>query len=517
MGGSGKSERREAERLRNESRAMQEAALKEVEGLSIPDIEKMKIKMQMLSDAGYINAEQLEQEGEISTDPALREAQMQALSALRERGQSGLTEEDKAMQNLMLRDVAAQEQAQQKGLLQGMAERGALDSGAQLAAQLSGQQSSYNRAYDQAQKNAIAAAQAKREALAQAGNMAQGMEQSDFARGQNERGYRQAIDQFNLQNRMAAQQANLGIRQGDIGLRNQEQTYNTGLMQQDYNNRLGLSTTKANARLGQASNLQQQANAAAQAAASKRGSMMGTIGTVAGGIAGAYMGNPLMGAQIGGQIASGLEDGGLAYANGGVVKPDNTELEYIKRLINTGNQNDYIRDSLQDRNVDQSILDKLNMANNKRVQGSGFNYTDLPIQEQNDDYLNLQDRVGADFQNTDKNKLLDELEMLYNNRLQNGGMAQKYYSDGSGEVIPGDSYSGDRIDAKLNSGEAVINIPQQQRLMDVIRGKEDLTALGDEDIIEGVPESYRNKLHGKENKKDTMGKGFQRLLEMLGK
>jgi hypothetical protein len=109
------------------------------------------------------------------------------------------------------------------------------------------------------------------------------------------------------------------------------------------------------------------------------------------------------------------------------------------------------------------------------------------------------------------------LERLYNNKLQDGGMAQKYYSDGSGEVVPGDSLAGDRIDAKLNAGEAVLNVPQQQRLMDVIRGEEDLTALGDEDIIEGVPESYRNKLHGKQDKKQQMSKGFQRLLEMLGK
>jgi hypothetical protein len=478
-----------------------EKAISEIENMQIPDIEKQQIKLQMLSDAGYLNAEQMEKEGEISTDPALRDAQMQALSALRERGEAGLTEEDIAAQNLMLRDVAAQEQSQQKGLLQSMAERGALDSGAQLAAQLSGQQGSYNRAYEQAQRNAIAAAQAKREALAQAGSMAQGMEQTDFARGQNERGYRQAIDQFNLQNRMAAQQANLGIRQGDVGLKNQEQMYNKELFQRDFENQKAKTQMLANARVGQATNLQNQAKAEAEAeqarAAGNRQLLLGTIN------AGASMYKK--------------QDGGLAYADGGVVNPDNTGLEYVRRLINSGNQGDYIRNSLQDRNADQSILDKLNTANNKRVQGAGFDYTDLPIEEQNDDYLNLQDRVKTDLQSTDKNKLLDELEMLYNNKLQNGGMTRKYYSDGSGDVVPGDSYSGDRIDAKLNAGEAVLNVPQQQRLMDVIRGKEDLTALGDEDIIEGVPESYRNKLHGKEDKKQIMGKGFQRLIEMLGK
>jgi hypothetical protein len=258
-----------------------------------------------------------------------------------------------------------------------------------------------------------------------------------------------------------------------------------------------------------------------------KGSGIGAaLGTVAGAAIGFKTGGPMgalkgagYGAPVGDSLGRviGLKDGGVACEDGGVVNPDSTGLEYIKRLINTGNQSDYIRNSSQDRNADQSILDKLNIANNKRVQGAGFDYTDLPIEEQNDDYLNLQDRVKTDLQSTDKNKLLDELEMLYNNKLQNGGMAQKYYSDGSGDVVPGDSYSGDRIDAKLNSKEMVLNVPQQQRLMDVIRGEEDLTALGNEDIIEGVPESYRNKLHGKQDKKQEMAKGFQRLIEMLGK
>ena len=421
-------------------------AVADIDKLQIPEIEKQQIKLQMMSDAGFINAEQLEKEGELSTDPMFREAQLSALSDLRERGKSGLTEEDRAMQNLMLRDVAAQEQAQQKGILQGMAERGTLDSGAQLAAQLSSQQGSYNRAYEQAQKNAIAASQAKREALAQAGNMAQGMEQTDLNRAQNERNYRQAIEQFNMQNRMSAQQANLGIRQGDVGLRNQEQMYNKELFQRDFENRRGKTQMLANARLGQATNLQKQAQAEAEAAqAEAAGNRELVFNSI--------------------KAAKEFEDGGMAYA-------------------------------------------------------SDYEPTDLPITEF--------DRREQE-QETDESRLLKELEMLYNNKLQNGGLAYRdggcttRAKDGSlmyeseGDIVGGDSYAGDRVDARLNSGEIVLNAPQQQRLMDVIRGREDLTALGDEDIIEGVPESYRNKLHGKQDKKQQMSKGFQRLLEMLGK
>lgn len=49
-------------------------------------------------------------------------------------------------------------------------------------------------------------------------------------------------------------------------------------------------------------------------------------------------------------------------------------------------------------------------------------------------------------------------------------------------VIPGDDFNGDRVDAKINSGEMVINVEQQQRLMDLLRGLRDLQGLGNEDI-----------------------------------
>jgi len=386
-----------------------EKAIQDIEALQIPDIEKQKLQLQLMSDAGFLEAEQLGREEEISVDPRLRQAQMDALSQLRERGQTGLTEEDKAVQDIMLRDVSAQEQAGQKAIMQGMAERGALDSGAQLAAQLGSQQSSYTRAANQASQNAIAAAEARRQALSQAGNMAQGMEATQFGQGQSERSYRQAIDQFNLQNRQDIAAKNLGIRQQDVGLRNQEQMYNKGLLQQQFENEKSIAAMKANARIGQATQQQQQADALARANAMKPGLFQSAA---TGAAAGAGFGAP--GAAIGagiGAISSLFKDGGVA--------------------------------------------------------------------------------------------------------CEDGGMAQKYYSDGSGDIVPGDSYSGDRIDAKLNSKEMVLNVPQQQRLMDVIRGKEDLTSLGDEDIIEGVPESYRNKLHGKD-KKSTTAKGFKKLLEILG-
>lgn len=44
-------------------------------------------------------------------------------------------------------------------------------------------------------------------------------------------------------------------------------------------------------------------------------------------------------------------------------------------------------------------------------------------------------------------------------------------SDSTGELIPGESFANDRVDAKLNSGEMVLNVKQQQRLLDLLRGE----------------------------------------------
>lgn len=61
----------------------------------------------------------------------------------------------------------------------------------------------------------------------------------------------------------------------------------------------------------------------------------------------------------------------------------------------------------------------------------------------------------------------------------------------AGEVVPGESYAGDRVDAKVNSGEMVLNIEQQQRLMDLLKGYKSLQELGNENIVDpagGMPE-----------------------------
>ena len=109
---------------------------------------------------------------------------------------------------------------------------------------------------------------------------------------------------------------------------------------------------------------------------------------------------------------------------------------------------------------------------------------------------------------------------------EDGGMCAEdgtmYASNGEGDIIDSgmESFAGDRVDAKINDGEAVLNVPQQQRFMDLVRGKISVNELGDEDIVEGVPSDYRDDLHERlengESSGDSKLEGLKRLLEALG-
>lgn len=76
----------------------------------------------------------------------------------------------------------------------------------------------------------------------------------------------------------------------------------------------------------------------------------------------------------------------------------------------------------------------------------------------------------------------------------------------SGFIFPGeeDEYANDRVDAKVNRGEMILNAEQQQRMLDVLRGEQSPEILKNgEDVVE-TPEAAQNR-------------GFLKVLEMIGK
>jgi len=106
--------------------------------------------------------------------------------------------------------------------------------------------------------------------------------------------------------------------------------------------------------------------------------------------------------------------------------------------------------------------------------------------------------------------------MKSNNEYANGGPV--YASNGTGEIIDSGmgSFAGDRVDAKVNDGEIIINAPQQQRLMDLLRGEISVDELGTDDIVEGVPRDFRDDMHEELEAESEEVSGIKKLLEMLG-
>lgn len=76
-----------------------------------------------------------------------------------------------------------------------------------------------------------------------------------------------------------------------------------------------------------------------------------------------------------------------------------------------------------------------------------------------------------------------------NPRNADGGLIHaedgNFESSGEGDVATtGDgNFAGDRVDAKINEGEMIINIPQQQRLLELLQGYRSLEDLGDEPLV----------------------------------
>ena len=265
----------------NRANALQARAVRELEKLDIPTIEAQKIVLQnpelILSSAD----EQLTGTAfdDIQTDSRLREAELDNLAALQQAGEEGFTAEDKARQEALFGRIARDEQARQASILQQMAQRGAMDSGAQLAAQLGSSQDAAQRASEQAVQMAGQQAAARRNALAQAASTAGQMQGRDYREQAQQAQARDAIQRFNAS--VAARDT--GARQQNeaqrVATANQQEMYNQGLIQQQFQNQLAKATGVTSALGNQAQQAMQagamQANAAQQAAAGMRGLALG--------------------------------------------------------------------------------------------------------------------------------------------------------------------------------------------------------------------------------------------------
>lgn len=278
-----------------------------ITGIELPEIEQQKLALEMLQQVGEFTPEMLQAleyeptaMEDISTDPRLASAQMQALEQLGIVSEGGMTDADRAAIEMARRDVDAAQTAREQAILQDMAQRGIAGSGMELALKLQSAQQAADRqnqaALDQARATQARALQALSDQGVLAGQVRRQDfgEQSDIARAQDR------IREFNLRNqqriadtnvsaRNQAQKTNLATAQEianrNVGLRNQQQQFNRGLLQQQFQNEL----QRAQAAAGQAANIGNAQLAIGQADANFYGGIGSAIQGAANVGAAAYM------------------------------------------------------------------------------------------------------------------------------------------------------------------------------------------------------------------------------------
>lgn len=259
----------------------QRAILRRLDAIDLPDIEKLKVALQSPELVGLLEAEQLDPTAleDIEQDPRLAETQLQALRGLQERSQEGLTQADKFAIEEGLEQAAQQEKATRASIERDLAERGLADSGTALMSKLQGSQASANRARDNARALAMQSIQSKQQALQNAGQLAGQIQGQDFSRQSQIAAAKDRIAQANAQNRQQVSGQNLAARQNianqRANIQNQQQLYNKGLYQQQFQNQLSKAGAQNQATQNLANTYAQQAGAKAQADAN-------TIGTLAG-------------------------------------------------------------------------------------------------------------------------------------------------------------------------------------------------------------------------------------------
>lgn len=261
-------------------------AVARLEAIGIPTIEAQKIALETPELVGALEAEFLGPSAfeQIQEDPRLRMSQIQALQDMTDITKYGFGAEDIAALNKIRRDVAAQRQAEAATALQQMQERGMADSGASLIAQLQAGQQAAQQQSQLAESQAAQAAAARRAAIGQQANMASQMSQQQLALAGQKASAKDVINQFNVQNRQSVAARNLAERQriaeAGTAARNQQQLYNQGLIQQQFQNELAKAGGVVGAQTNLAGQFAQQAGAAQQAQAAQTGSLLNLAGTL---------------------------------------------------------------------------------------------------------------------------------------------------------------------------------------------------------------------------------------------
>lgn len=272
----GKSEMKSANKLMRDNIARLEA-------IGIPTIEAQKIALEAPELVGLLEAEALgpSRFEEISMDPRLQAAQMAALEDITGIAEAGGMD---AVSRLNLEEGLARAAGAEQARLQQLREDPTLGQGQRLALQAQAVQGTGQAARDVALQSAAQAQQARMAALGQQANLASGMQQQQLGLAGQKASAADAIAQFNAQQRMGVQAQNLAARQriaeAGAATRNQQEMYNKGLIQQQFQNQMAKATGVSGGQTALANLYGQQAAAAQQAQQAQTGALIGLGGTL---------------------------------------------------------------------------------------------------------------------------------------------------------------------------------------------------------------------------------------------
>lgn len=429
-------------------------------------------------------------------DPRLLGIQEDYLAELQDKAREGITPQQRAQMEEFQRMSDARDQARQAQIMQQMAQQGTLGGGQQLAMQIaSGQQAAMQDAAN-ARDMAAQAEAGKMSALERASNVSGGLmrDKNEVARNAEQAKY--IRNKFAAMNRQDINQRNLALRQDYADkateTRNLRRTGEMDVRQKDFDNRM--------ARLG-------QVNQIGNSYSSSLGQNFGTPqksglqkGLAAAG-AGAQIGNTIAPGGWGAGIGAGVGAlGSMFAADGGVKKyADGSDFDEFAQLERERKQSELENDFGGDR-YKQAIYGKRRTTDraNKMFQSSalgkalGFGQSEpapvakpapAPIVKPKESMDSLvsqgktYDEVSkmADQEALDRQrgegiaKGLTALSELFAHGGVKRGM--NYENGGEGAIIDSgmDSFSGDQLPDRINDGEMVLNVKQQERLNQMLQ------------------------------------------------
>ncbi len=258
---------------KNKAKQYLDQILAQYNGINPPTIEEQKVILEKLVQQGLVTPEdaQTVNLGDtamngIALDPASKQAQMEALAGLQEvSNEGGMTGLDLQKMQDLKDNFETTRRGDEQAIIENAKNRGVYGSNLELTNRLISGQNAANRASREAIDIGAQAQNARMEALRDVGSLGGQIRGQEFGEASKKAEAQDAINRFNAQNKQSqvnfnvgnrnqAQATNLGEKQrvadSNVGNENANRVRNSQLIQQKYNNTMGLADAKGRALAG---------------------------------------------------------------------------------------------------------------------------------------------------------------------------------------------------------------------------------------------------------------------------